>query len=84
MDPRAERVVEFLGSVRGQEQDALEPLEAAQGDGHKCIACDVVASPLGQEDVRFIEYDNGIPGFGGVENVLQFRVGIFGVGAEIA
>lgn len=84
MDPRLERIVERLNTVRRQEQDALEVLQQAQEDGHQRVAVDVLDGALLEEDVGFVEQEHGAPGVRNVEDLLQLGFEGAGVGAQLA
>jgi hypothetical protein len=47
----------------------LEVLEEAQEDGDQGVAVDVLDGALLEEDVGFVEEEDGAPGVGYVENL---------------
>ena len=62
VDAGLEGVVEGFDAVGGEEEDALEVLEQAQEDGDEGVAVDILHRALLQEDVRFVEEEDGAPG----------------------
>ena len=61
VDAGLEGVVEGLDAVGGEEEDALEVFEQAQEDGDEGIAVDVLDGALFEEDVCFVEEEDGAP-----------------------
>lgn len=54
-DTRFDGLIERADSVRRKEQHASVELQNSQEDGYKCIALNIIWSPLGEEDVALIE-----------------------------
>ena len=59
--PALERLVEGLDAVRRQEQDALVVLCQTQEDRDERVAMDIVRLARLEEDVGFVEKQDGAP-----------------------
>jgi hypothetical protein len=64
-------VATHLNTIRSQEQNTLEVLKLAQKDADEGISMNVLHIALLQEDVGFVQQQNGAPGMAYVENLLQ-------------
>lgn len=62
VDAREERFVEGLDAVRGEEEDTRVIFEVAQEAGDHSVALEVVQATLLEEDIGFVDEDDGFPG----------------------
>lgn len=74
----------YLDSVRRQEQDPLEVLQLPQEDADQRVAGDLVQVPLLEEHVGLVEEEDGAPGVADVEDLLQLRLEVSRVGAQLS
>ena len=72
VDTRLESIIERLHAVRGKEQDPLEVLEQPEEDGNQSVAVDVLDGTLLEEDIGFVEEQDGTPAVGDVEDFVKF------------
>ena len=84
MNPTRKRRIKDINSVCGKEEDTLEVLEHAKEDGYKGITANVVVSACFEEDVGFVEEEEGAPSVRHVEDFGQFALERGGVDAELA
>ena len=84
VDARLEGRVESLHAVGGQEHGALVVFEDAQEDGDELVALEFVQAALFEEDVGFVEQEDGVPAAAHFENVLQFGLDFSRVEAQVA
>ena len=71
MDAGLERRVHVFDPVGGQEEDALVVLEHAQEDGDEFVTLEVMRAALFEEDVRFVEQEDGVPFRAHLQHVRQ-------------
>ena len=79
-----ERGVDDLDAVRGQEQHAGVVLQEPQEDPDHGVALDVVGRALFEEDIRFVDQQNGIPDGSQFQDVAKLLFQLVGSGAEFA
>ena len=84
MDARLERLVEGADAVGGQEEDSREVIEGAEEDGDEGVALEGFVVAVLQEDVGFVEQEDGAPGGAVVEDFLEAGLEFLGVGADVA
>jgi hypothetical protein len=84
MDARLESRIKFLRTIRGKKEDAFVVFEEAEEDGDEGVANEVVFATLGQENIRFIEQENGAPGFCALKDCAKLFVRRFDVGSKFA
>lgn len=73
VDAREDRFVEFGHAVGGQEHDALAVFEFAKEDRDERVADEVVRGTALEEDVGFVEQEDGVPVPGDLENLRELR-----------
>ena len=61
VDATLDRLVENGHPVRGQDHDALEILQLSQEDRDEGVVLEVVLGAGFEEDVRFVEEEDGLP-----------------------
>ena len=84
MDTALESLVEHADTVSGEEEDALEIFESAEEDGNEGIAFEMLVVAVLEEDVSFVEEENGGKGHGVVEDFFEALFETCGVGADVA
>ena len=84
MDARSKGRVKDRDAIGGQDEDTLEVFEHAEEDGDEGVAGDVVVCALFEEDIGFVEEEEGAPGMGDVEDLGQVLLEEAGVDAELA
>ncbi len=84
VDAGLEGLVEGADAVGGEEEDAGEIVESAKEDGDEGVAGEVVIVAVLEEDVGFVEEEDGAPGGGVVEGFFEFGFELRGVGADVA
>ena len=60
------------GDEGTNEEDAIKVFELAQEDGDESIALYVLYIPLLEENVCFVEEEDGFPGDSVLEDLLEF------------
>ncbi len=71
-------------TISSEEEDALEILEQAEENGDEGIAADVMQFSLLQEDVGFVEQEEGAPAVGDVDDLAKILFQIAAFDAEFA
>ena len=71
VDAALDRLVEDGHSVRGQDHDALEVLELPEEDGDEGVVLQVVLGARFEEDVGFVEEEDGFPASDEVEDFRE-------------
>ena len=64
MDTGLKGGVDVVDAVGGEEEDAFVVFEDTEEDGDEFVAFEVVGGALFEEDVGFVEEEDGVP-FGG-------------------
>jgi hypothetical protein len=75
MDARTEGRIELLHAVGRQEHDALEVLQGAQEDRHKRVSVEFAYGSFGEEQIGFVEEDNGFPPLRTAEGFCEAPLG---------
>ena len=84
VDTRLESVVKAVDAVGGEEEDALVVLEEAEEGRDERVAVDVVQGALLEEDVGFVEEEDGLPDGRDVEDARELLLEVARVRAELA
>ena len=84
VDAGLEGLVEGADAVGGEEEDPREVVESAEEDGDEGVALQVFVVAVLQEDVGFVEEEDGVPGGGVVEDFFEFGFEDRGVSADVA
>ncbi len=84
MDAGLEGLVESADAVGGEEEDAVEVVEGAEEDGDEGVAGEVFVVAVLEEDVGFVEEEDGVPGVGVVEDFFEAALERAGIGADVA
>jgi len=66
-----EGVIEGGHTVGRQKEDTSEVFELTQKHSNKGVSVDVMDRALLEENVRFVNEDDGVPGVGNVENFVE-------------
>ena len=61
MDAGLEGGVDVVDAVGGEEEDAFVVFQDAEEDGDEFVALQVVRAALFEEDVGFVEEEDGVP-----------------------
>ena len=79
-------LIEGADAVGGEEQDAREVVEGAEEDGDQGVALEGGGGQVAvlEEDVGFVEQQDGAPGDGVVEDLLEAGLELLRVGADVA
>ena len=59
-------------------------LKEPEEDAHHSIALDIMLGAFLEEDISFVEQDNGVPHGGHLEYLAQFRLQLLRVGAQLS
>ena len=78
------RSIDIIHTVCREEEDALVVFEDAEEDGDEFVALEVVGGALFEEDVGFVEEEDGVPFCGHFEYVGEGAFDRGGVEAEVA
>ena len=84
VDAGLEGGVDVVDAVGGEEEDPLVVFEDAEEDGDELVAFEVVRAALLEEDVGFVEEEDGVPFAGHFEDVGERGLHFGGVEAEVA
>ena len=84
MDAALDRLVEDGHSVRRQDHDALKVLELPEEDGDERVVLQVVLGARLEEDVGFVEEEDGFPAGDQVEDFREADFEFFGVETEVS
>ena len=79
VDAALHSLVEDGHSVRRQDHDALEVLELPEEDGDEGVVLQVVLGARFEEDVGFVEEEDGFPAGDQVEDLREADFEFFGV-----
>ena len=71
MNPRLERSVEGLYTVRREEQDALGVLQNAEEDRDQFVSLELMQRALLKEDVRLVQEQDCVPLCAHFQNVSE-------------
>ena len=83
VDAGLEGGVDVVDAVGGEEEDAFVVLEDAEEDGDEFVALQVVRAALFEEDVGFVEEEDGVPFAGHFEDVGKRGFDLVRGGTEI-
>ena len=80
-EPAAERLVDRLGEVRGQDRQAVEPLEPLQEVvdlevGEPIVGGVDLGGALAEQRVGLVEQEHDVAGLGGVEDLGEVLLGL--------
>ena len=84
MDTALESLIEHADAVGGEEEDPLEVFKSAEEDGNEGVAFEILVVAILEEDVGFVEEEDGGEGYGVVEDFFEALFQSFGVGADVA
>ena len=84
VDAALDRLVEDGHPVRRQDHHALEVLELPEEDGDEGVVLQVVLRARFEEDVGFVEEEDGFPARDEVEDFREADFEFFGVETEVS
>ena len=84
VDAGLECWIESLNTVGCEKHGTFVVFQYAQEDGNEFVALEFVQRTLLEEDVGFVEKENGIPAASHFENVLELALHFAGVETEVA
>lgn len=84
MDTRLESGIDIVHAVGGEEENAFIIFKDTEEDGDEFIAFEVVRGALFEEDVGFVEEEDGVPFGGHFEDVAEGGFDFGGGEAEVA
>ena len=84
MDPRLKCLIKHADTVSGKEEDSLEILKGTEKNGNEGIAFQVFVIAFLEEDVGFVEEEDGGEGYGVIENFFQAFFKPLRIGANVA
>lgn len=61
MDPGLEGRVKGFDAVGSEEENALEVFQETEKDGDQCVAVEIMDAAALEEDVGFVEEEDGAP-----------------------
>lgn len=84
MDPALKGSIDVFDAVGGEKEYAFVVFEDAQEDGDEFVALEIVGGALLEEDVGFVEEEDGVPFCGHLEHVAEGGFNLRGRKTEIA